>query len=85
MAIRPIVPSTRSRIATRPVKHIYLIRRLLKHVGNHSPNLLGDLIENGELIKTYKLDYHDGERFPHLERGASKPDLLEQKIKRLSH
>jgi hypothetical protein len=32
-----------------------------------------------------KLDYHDGERFPHLERDASKPDLLEQIIKGLSH
>lgn len=43
------------------------------------------LIENGELGKTYKLDYHDGERFPHLERDASKPDLLEQIVKRLIH
>lgn len=41
------------------------------------------LIENGELVKTYKLDYHDGERFPHLERDSSKPDLLEQIIRGL--
>ena len=34
------------------------------------------LIENGEMVKTYKVD--DGERFPHLERDGSKPHLLEQ-------
>jgi predicted metalloprotease with PDZ domain len=38
------------------------------------------LVENGEMVKTYKLDYHDGERFPHLERDPSKPDLLEKII-----
>src|SRR3989442_9166918 len=39
----------------------------------------------GEPVKTYKLDYHGGERFPHLERDASKPDLLDQIIKGLGH
>jgi predicted metalloprotease with PDZ domain len=43
------------------------------------------LIENGELVKTYRLDYHDGERFPHLERDGSKPDLLEQITRGLIH
>jgi predicted metalloprotease with PDZ domain len=38
------------------------------------------VIENSELTRVYKLDYHDGERFPHLERDASKPDLLEKII-----
>jgi hypothetical protein len=41
------------------------------------------LIENGEMVKAYKLEYHDGERFPHLERDGSKPGLLEQIIKGL--
>ena len=34
------------------------------------------LAENGEFYKTYRLDYHGGDRFPHLERIAGKPDLL---------
>jgi predicted metalloprotease with PDZ domain len=38
-------------------------------------------VENAEVSGNYKLDYHDGERFPHLERDSSKPDLLEQIIK----
>jgi predicted metalloprotease with PDZ domain len=34
------------------------------------------LVENGEFYKTYKVDYHEGLKYPHLERDASKPDLL---------
>jgi predicted metalloprotease with PDZ domain len=34
------------------------------------------LAENDEYFKTFKLDYHGGERYPHLVRDESKPDLL---------
>lgn len=34
------------------------------------------LVANGEFYKTYPVDYHSGERYPHLERDASRPDLL---------
>jgi predicted metalloprotease with PDZ domain len=34
------------------------------------------LVENTDYFKTYKLDYHGGERYPHLVRDESKPDLL---------
>jgi predicted metalloprotease with PDZ domain len=34
------------------------------------------IVENVESFKTVKIDYHGGERYPHLERDASKPDLL---------
>jgi len=34
------------------------------------------LVENVETFKTYRIDYHGGERYPHLERDASRPDLL---------
>jgi predicted metalloprotease with PDZ domain len=34
------------------------------------------LARNGDSYKTYSIDYHGGLRFPHLERDASKPDLL---------
>jgi predicted metalloprotease with PDZ domain len=39
------------------------------------------LIENTEYYKTYKLDYHGGEKYPHLVRDDSKPDLLSDIIK----
>ena len=34
------------------------------------------LIENEDFFRTYVVDYHDGERYPHLERITGKPDLL---------
>jgi predicted metalloprotease with PDZ domain len=40
-------------------------------------------VQNGDFSKTYKIDYHDGEKFPHLERDSSRPDLLQQIIKPL--
>jgi predicted metalloprotease with PDZ domain len=39
------------------------------------------LIENTEYYKTYKLDYHGGEKYPHLVRDESKPDLLSDILK----
>ncbi len=39
------------------------------------------LIENTEYYKTYKLDYHGGEKYPHLVRDDSKPDMLGDIIK----
>jgi predicted metalloprotease with PDZ domain len=38
------------------------------------------LVENRDLYRTYRVDYHDGERSPYLERDPSKPDLLNQII-----
>ena len=35
------------------------------------------LILNDDYYRTFRLDYHGGERYPHLERDAAKPDLLE--------
>ncbi len=34
------------------------------------------LVENAEYYKTYALNYHDGDRYPALERDPSLPDLL---------
>lgn len=36
------------------------------------------LAENQEYFQTFRVDYHDGERYPHLERIAGKPDLLSE-------
>ena len=42
------------------------------------------LVENSDFYKTYRVDYHGGERYPHLERDASKPDILSEIIKPLA-
>lgn len=34
------------------------------------------LVDNAETFSTHSLDYHDGARYPRLERDASRPDLL---------
>jgi len=39
------------------------------------------VVENGSFTETYKVDYHGGERYPHLERDSEKPDLLDEVIK----
>jgi predicted metalloprotease with PDZ domain len=39
------------------------------------------LVENTEYYKTFALDYHGGEKYPHLVRDESKPDVLSDIIK----
>jgi predicted metalloprotease with PDZ domain len=39
------------------------------------------LIENNDYFHTYRLDYHGGEKYPHLVRDESKPDELSEIIK----
>lgn len=34
------------------------------------------VVENGDLVRTVRIDYHDGDRFPRLERVATAPDRL---------
>jgi predicted metalloprotease with PDZ domain len=34
------------------------------------------LVENADYFRTFRLDYHDGERYPHLMRDESRPDKL---------
>jgi predicted metalloprotease with PDZ domain len=39
------------------------------------------VVENGSFTAAYKLNYHGGERYPHLERDPTKPDVLADVIK----
>jgi predicted metalloprotease with PDZ domain len=41
-----------------------------------SPEPIEIVAQDGEFVRTYRADYHGGERYPHLERDPSKPDLL---------
>lgn len=43
------------------------------------------VVENGSFQETYKLNYRGGDRYPHLERDATKPDLLGEIIKPHAH
>jgi len=52
-----------------------VLRDALKATKNSSEPLQL-LIENTEYFKTYRLDYHGGEKYPHLVRDETKPDLL---------
>src|SRR5437868_6547324 len=39
------------------------------------------VVENGSFNETYKVNYHGGERYPHLERDNTKPDVMGEVIK----
>jgi predicted metalloprotease with PDZ domain len=41
------------------------------------------VIENGSFTQTVQLNYHGGEKYPHLERDPSKPDTISEIIKPL--
>lgn len=49
--------------------------------GKNGSEPLALLVENAEYYETLKLDYHDGEKYPHLMRDESKADLLSEIIK----
>jgi predicted metalloprotease with PDZ domain len=47
----------------------------------HSSDPIELLVENTDYYRIYKVDYHGGEKYPHLVRNESKPDVLTQIIK----
>ncbi|HEX6496266.1 MAG TPA: M61 family peptidase [Acidobacteriaceae bacterium] len=42
------------------------------------------IVSNDNQFRTLKVDYHDGEKYPHLERDASAPDVLDDIVKPLA-
>jgi hypothetical protein len=63
----------------------YSVEALLEAIteAKTSPSPIELLVQNGGSLKTYQINYHDGERYPHLERDTSHSDLLQQIIKPL--
>ncbi len=57
-----------------------VLRDALK-AGKSSSAPLELLVENTDYYKTYKIDYHGGEKYPHLVRDDSKPDMLDEILK----
>ena len=52
-----------------------VVRDALRAAKNNSVSI-EVLVTNDENYRTYKIDYHGGEKYPVLERDNSKPDLL---------
>ena len=50
----------------------------------HSSQPIELLVENADYYVSFKVDYHDGERYPHLVRNESQSDLLTEVIKPLA-
>jgi predicted metalloprotease with PDZ domain len=46
------------------------------HAAKTSPSPIELIIENTDYFRVVKLEYHGGEKYPHLVRDESKPDLL---------
>jgi len=60
-----------------------ILREALKAAKGNGPNV-ELLVVNGDFYKTYTLNYHDGEKYAHLVRDESKPDILSEIIKPLA-
>ncbi|MGZ4845026.1 MAG: M61 family peptidase, partial [Candidatus Angelobacter sp.] len=60
-----------------------ILRDALKAGKGNGPNL-ELLVMNGDYYKTFTLNYHDGEKYAHLVRDESKPDILSDIIKPLA-
>jgi len=42
------------------------------------------VVQNSGFTRTYEVQYHGGERYPHLERDTSQPDLLSDTLRPLT-
>jgi predicted metalloprotease with PDZ domain len=52
--------------------------------GKNSQEPIELLVKDGEFYSSHRVDYHDGDRYPHLVRDSTKPDLLTDIIKPLA-
>jgi predicted metalloprotease with PDZ domain len=52
-----------------------LLREAIRQARN-SRDPIELLAQNGDFFKTYRVEYHGGERYPHLEPISGKPDVL---------
>jgi predicted metalloprotease with PDZ domain len=52
-----------------------ILREAIRHAKN-TKDPIELLLENQEYFQTVRVNYHGGERYPHLERIAGKPDVL---------
>ena len=58
-----------------------ILRAAIKAAASEKSGPTTLLVENNEFFGTCKVEYHEGEKYPQLQRDASKPDLLSQILK----
>ena len=71
-------------VAVNGRKYTPDILRDALQAGKESRSPLELLVSNGEFFKTHSVDYHGGERYAHLVRDESKPDVLNEILKPLA-
>ncbi|HZU30398.1 MAG TPA: M61 family peptidase [Candidatus Angelobacter sp.] len=57
------------------------VMRAALRAAKHNQQPIAVLAENGEYFNTYQVNYHEGERYPHLVRADGQPDFLDDIIK----
>ncbi len=75
-----IAPGTTIVAVNRRKFNPEILRDALKEGKGNGPNL-ELLVINGDFYKSFTLNYHDGEKYAHLVRDESKPDVLSDIIK----
>lgn len=75
-----IAPATKL-IAVNGRKFTPRVMRDAIKAAQNSTDPIEFLIQDGEFYRTFKVDYHGGERYPRLERVEGKPDLLSEIIR----
>jgi predicted metalloprotease with PDZ domain len=68
-------------IAVNGRRFTFHVLREALQAGKDSSKPLELLVQNTDYYKTYQLDYHGGEQYPHLVRDQSKPDMLSEIVK----
>ena len=62
--------------------NLTILREAIQHA-TAAPEPIELLVRSGEYYSVHKVDYHGGEKYPHLERDSAKPDILSQIIEPL--
>ena len=58
-----------------------LLREAVQGAAANSDDPIDLQVKNGEYFSTHRVEYHGGEKYPHLERDNGKPDLLTEILK----
>ena len=54
------------------------------HAAQGNKKAISVVAQNNGVSHTYEIQYHGGDRYPHLERDAAQPDLLDQTLRALT-
>jgi predicted metalloprotease with PDZ domain len=71
-------------VAVNGRKYSKDVMRAELHLGMQSKQPMALLCENADYYSTYQVEYHGGEKYPHLVRNESQPDVLSDVVKPLA-